>query len=168
MDKPPQKPPLALVTGEIESYATPLRPLGHHGQRLWSLVQSEYGISDVGAGIGWHRDKKHFDQVFGLSLASACKFRFRRKIGNSWERFMLNTEPRSLYVMTGASRHGANCLDAGWSRFCQDLGDGPPAQVRHRRSMDRVERWPSPSSGPHRLMRAQLRVPLRLRPRLRA
>ena len=27
---------------------------------------------DVGAGIGWHRDKKHFDQVFGLSLASAC------------------------------------------------------------------------------------------------
>ena len=123
---------------------------------------------DVGAGIGWHRDKKHFDQVFGLSLASACKFRFRRKIGNSWERFMLNTEPRSLYVMTGASRHGANCLDAGWSRFCQDLGDGPPAQVRHRRSMDRVERWPSPSSGPHRLMRAQLRVPLRLRPRLRA
>ena len=60
---------------------------------------------DVGTGIGWHRDKKHFDQVFGLSLASACKFRFRRKIGNSWERFMLNTEPRSLYVMTGASRH---------------------------------------------------------------
>jgi hypothetical protein len=48
MAKPPQKPPLALVTGEIESYATPLRPLGHHGQRLWSLVQSEYGISDVG------------------------------------------------------------------------------------------------------------------------
>jgi alkylated DNA repair dioxygenase AlkB len=33
---------------------------------------------DVGAGIGWHRDKKHFDQVFGLSLCSACKFRFRR------------------------------------------------------------------------------------------
>jgi len=60
---------------------------------------------DVGAGIGWHRDKKHFERVFGLSLASACKFRFRRKIGNNWERFMLNAEPRSLYVMTGASRH---------------------------------------------------------------
>ena len=60
---------------------------------------------DVGAGIGWHRDKKHFDQVFGLSLASACNFRFRRKAGNKWERFTLNAQPRSLYVMTGASRH---------------------------------------------------------------
>ena len=60
---------------------------------------------DVGAGIGWHRDKKHFDQVFGLSLASACKLRFRRKIGNKWERFTLNAQPRSLYLMTGASRH---------------------------------------------------------------
>ena len=48
MAKPPQKPPLALVSGEIESYATPLRPLGHHGQRLWSSVMSEYGISDIG------------------------------------------------------------------------------------------------------------------------
>jgi alkylated DNA repair dioxygenase AlkB len=38
---------------------------------------------DVGAGIGWHRDKKHFDQVFGLSLASACKFPFRRRTGNA-------------------------------------------------------------------------------------
>ena len=55
--------------------------------------------------IGWHRDKKHFDQVFGLSLASACKFRFRRKARNKWERFTLNAQPRSLYVMTGASRH---------------------------------------------------------------
>jgi hypothetical protein len=51
MAKPPSKPPLALVSGaagEIESIATPLRPLGHHGQRLWSLTQSEYGISDIG------------------------------------------------------------------------------------------------------------------------
>jgi alkylated DNA repair dioxygenase AlkB len=60
---------------------------------------------DVGAGIGWHRDKKHFDRVFGLSLASACKFRFRRRSGNAWERFTLDAQPRSLYVMTGASRH---------------------------------------------------------------
>jgi hypothetical protein len=36
---------------------------------------------------------------------SACKFRFRRKIGNKWERFTLNAQPRSLYVMTAASRH---------------------------------------------------------------
>jgi alkylated DNA repair dioxygenase AlkB len=60
---------------------------------------------DVGAGIGWHRDKKHFDQVFGVSLGSACKFRFRRRAGQSWQRFTLDAEPRSLYVMTGESRH---------------------------------------------------------------
>ena len=52
MAKTPQKPPLSLVggqiSGEIETFSTPLRPLGSHGQRLWSLTQSEYGISDIG------------------------------------------------------------------------------------------------------------------------
>ncbi|MGE3872227.1 MAG: alpha-ketoglutarate-dependent dioxygenase AlkB [Parvibaculaceae bacterium] len=60
---------------------------------------------DEGVGIGWHRDKPHFDEVFGLSLASACKFRFRRKAGASWERFTLAAEPRSLYRMTGEARN---------------------------------------------------------------
>lgn len=60
---------------------------------------------DTGTGIGWHRDKCHYDQVFGLSLASACKFRFRRKSGTRWERYTLDAQPRSLYVMTGAARH---------------------------------------------------------------
>ena len=60
---------------------------------------------DTGTGIGWHRDKCHYDQVFGLSLASACKFRFRRKSGTRWERHTLDAQPRSLYVMTGAARH---------------------------------------------------------------
>jgi alkylated DNA repair dioxygenase AlkB len=40
-----------------------------------------------------------------VGRASACKLRFRRKAGNKWERFTLNAQPRSLYVMTGASRH---------------------------------------------------------------
>jgi alkylated DNA repair dioxygenase AlkB len=59
---------------------------------------------ETGAGIGWHRDKKQFDQVFGLSLGSACKFRFRRKAGARWERFTLDAQPRSLYAMIGESR----------------------------------------------------------------
>jgi alkylated DNA repair dioxygenase AlkB len=59
---------------------------------------------DVGVGIGWHRDKPHFDQIFGLSLASACNFRFRRKLENTWERFTLEAAPRSIYMMAGASR----------------------------------------------------------------
>jgi alkylated DNA repair dioxygenase AlkB len=60
---------------------------------------------DVGVGIGWHRDKRHFDKVFGLSLGSPCKFRFRRRKRDGWERFTLDAEPRSLYVMEGEARH---------------------------------------------------------------
>lgn len=29
-------------------YPSPPRPLGEHGQKLWSRVQAEYGIADVG------------------------------------------------------------------------------------------------------------------------
>lgn len=60
---------------------------------------------DVGVGIGWHRDKPHFDRVFGLSLGSACKFRFRRRNADGWDRFTFNAEPRSLYLMQGEVRH---------------------------------------------------------------
>jgi alkylated DNA repair dioxygenase AlkB len=59
---------------------------------------------DVGVGIGWHRDKPHFDKVVGLSLGAACKFRFRRRAGEKWERHTLEAEPRSLYLMDGEAR----------------------------------------------------------------
>jgi alkylated DNA repair dioxygenase AlkB len=62
-------------------------------------------LYEDGVGIGWHRDGPHFDIVFGLSLASACKFRFRRKVGDRWQRFMLEAEPCSLYMMSGEARH---------------------------------------------------------------
>jgi alkylated DNA repair dioxygenase AlkB len=48
---------------------------GGRTTRVGQVLCTEY---DVGVGIGWHRDKPHFDKVFGLSLGSACKFRFRR------------------------------------------------------------------------------------------
>ncbi|MDQ8729390.1 alpha-ketoglutarate-dependent dioxygenase AlkB [Bradyrhizobium sp. LHD-71] len=60
---------------------------------------------DIGVGIGWHRDKPQFEQVFGLSLGSACRFRFRRKSRDRWQRFTLDAEPRSLYLLTGDARH---------------------------------------------------------------
>ena len=73
---------------------------------------SEGGIRQVlcteyeaGVGIGWHRDKRHFKEVFGLSLRSACKLRFRRRHGDKWERFSLPAEPRSLYLMQDEARH---------------------------------------------------------------
>jgi alkylated DNA repair dioxygenase AlkB len=59
---------------------------------------------DVGVGIGWHRDRPHFDKVFGISLGSACRLRFRRRKGDKWERFALQAEPRSIYLMDGEAR----------------------------------------------------------------
>ena len=46
----------------------------------------------------------HFDKVFGLSLGGPCRFRFRRRQGERWERFTLSAEPRSLYSMDGEAR----------------------------------------------------------------
>lgn len=80
----------------IEAFA------GLRGSSIRQVLCTEY---DVGLGIGWHRDKPQFTEVFGLSLASACKLRFRRKRGEKWERFTLEAQPRSLYMMSGEARH---------------------------------------------------------------
>jgi alkylated DNA repair dioxygenase AlkB len=85
---------LAPVIRDVEDF-------GGAGTRIGQVLCTEY---DTGVGIGWHRDKPHFDRVFGLSLGSACKFRFRRQAGGNWQRFTLNAEPRSLYMMSGPSR----------------------------------------------------------------
>ena len=59
---------------------------------------------EAGVGIGWHRDKPQFDKILGLSLGAACKFRFRRRNGERWERHTLEAAPRSLYMMDGEAR----------------------------------------------------------------
>ena len=66
------------------------------------VLCTEYG---QGVGIGWHRDRPYYDQVFGLSLGAPCKFRFRRKTGSRWERFSVDAQPCSLYLMSGECRH---------------------------------------------------------------
>jgi alkylated DNA repair dioxygenase AlkB len=87
---------LAPLSAKVESFAA----LPDSAVRQVLFTKYEAGV-----GIGWHRDKPHFEHVFGLSLASACKFRFRRKAGGVWERFTLEAQPRSLYMMSGDSRH---------------------------------------------------------------
>jgi alkylated DNA repair dioxygenase AlkB len=95
--EPAAPPPswIAPFASRVEAFAS-LKPgaIGH-------ILFTEYA---PGAAIGWHRDKKDFDLVFGLSLAAACPFRFRRKSGKRWERFTLDVQPRSLYLMTGEAR----------------------------------------------------------------
>ena len=57
-----------------------------------------------GAAIGWHKDKAVFDEVVGISLLSPCRFRFRRKRGDNWERVAIIADPRSAYLLAGESR----------------------------------------------------------------
>jgi alkylated DNA repair dioxygenase AlkB len=54
-----------------------------------------------GTPIGWHRDKPEYGMVIGISLANACRMRFR-PYDNQHDRnavVSLELEPRSLYVM---------------------------------------------------------------------
>jgi alkylated DNA repair dioxygenase AlkB len=57
-----------------------------------------------GTPIGWHKDRPQFEDVLGISLASACTFRLRRKQGTKWQRYSFTAEPRSIYLMRGPSR----------------------------------------------------------------
>jgi alkylated DNA repair dioxygenase AlkB len=69
--------------------------------QLQQVLVTEY---DVGAAIGWHRDKAVFGDVIGISLLSSCRFRLRRKVGRIWERVSFTAEPRSAYLLRGPSR----------------------------------------------------------------
>ncbi len=68
---------------------------------LQHVLVIEYG---PGAAIGWHRDKAVFGDIVGISLLSPCTFRLRRKVGERWERASIVAEPRSAYLLRGASR----------------------------------------------------------------
>lgn len=70
-----------------------------------SLEQFLVARYPPGATIGWHRDAPMFGSpVVGLSLASPCVMKFRRKVGEGFEVFSQSLAPRSLYVLGGAAR----------------------------------------------------------------
>ena len=90
----------------LPSFLDPLRrkiaeAFGRKAEAFEQVLINEYR---PGAGIGWHRDKPQFDVVVGVSLLAPCTFRFRRKNGDGWDRVSINVEPRSAYLLSGASR----------------------------------------------------------------
>jgi DNA oxidative demethylase len=91
----------------IPDFLLPLREraAAFAGLAAGALEQASVIRYAVGAGIGWHRDRPVFDQVLGLSLLSPCVLRFRRRRADSVERFSLDTQPRSAYLLTGEIRH---------------------------------------------------------------
>lgn len=96
--EPASAPPewLDPVTARVEAFAEV------PADAIRQVLFTEYA---AGVGIGWHRDKRAFDIVLGLSLASECGLRFRRKAEDRWQRYTLAAAPRSLYLMSGPARH---------------------------------------------------------------
>src|SRR3954466_7037172 len=95
--------PAPPIPGFLEPLRTRAAELA--GLAPAALEQALVVRYDVGAGIGWHRDRPVFDQVFGLSLLSACPLRFRRGPPAGFEGFGLASAPRPAYLLTGAIRH---------------------------------------------------------------
>ncbi len=105
-------------TNQMPEYLLTLREraarfAGLAAEDLPHAMVTEYS---PGSAIGWHRDRAVFDEVVGVSLFSPCVFRFRRKTGTTWERYSLTAEPRSIYLLRGASRtdwqHSIPAVDA--------------------------------------------------------
>ena len=94
-----------LPAEPIPDWPTPLseqvEAFGGPGTRIDQVLCTEY---EAGVDIGWHRDKPHFGRIFGVSLGSSCRLRFRRQAGETWERRALDVAPRSIYAMSGPSR----------------------------------------------------------------
>jgi alkylated DNA repair dioxygenase AlkB len=68
------------------------------------LVEALVQRYPPGAGIGWHRDAPAFGVVAGVSLGSACRFRFRRGRPRERTTIELDLAPRSGYVLAGEAR----------------------------------------------------------------
>jgi alkylated DNA repair dioxygenase AlkB len=75
-----------------------------------SLIQTSIIEYSTGSPIGWHRDIPHFGVVVGISLGAACRMRLRKynrarsKNLNRDEILSIELQPRSIYLMSGASR----------------------------------------------------------------
>ena len=96
-----------LQKGEpMPSFLLPIREraaaaFGLEPSAFEQVLLTEYG---PGAAIGWHKDRPVFGDVIGISLLSACTFRFRKHAGAAWQRHSLRLEPRSAYVLQGEAR----------------------------------------------------------------
>jgi alkylated DNA repair dioxygenase AlkB len=93
-------------TEDMPDFLLPLRERAAGFARLppsdlQQVLLTEY---QSGAPIGWHKDRSVFGDVVGVSLLSACTFRFRRKAGAHWERRSLVLAPRSAYLLHGPAR----------------------------------------------------------------
>lgn len=74
---------------------------GLPGEAFVHLLINEYR---QGAPIGWHRDRPVFDRVVGVSLLAPTVMRFRRRVGERFERITTPIAARSAYLLDGPAR----------------------------------------------------------------
>jgi alkylated DNA repair dioxygenase AlkB len=97
LEPAPDLPPfLAALRLKVAGFA------GRTPERFRQVLITEY---TPGAGIGWHRDKKQYGEVVGVSLLSPASFRLRRREGEGWRRIAHVIQPRSAYQLAGEARH---------------------------------------------------------------
>jgi DNA oxidative demethylase len=94
-------------TQPIPSWLLPLRAKAARFARLVpeDLVQALLIRYDIGAGIGWHRDRPVFEHVAGISLGAPATMRFRRRRAGGFDRASAELAPRSIYHLSGDARH---------------------------------------------------------------
>jgi DNA oxidative demethylase len=87
-----------------------LLPLRARAAQFAGLEADELGQAlliryDVGAGIGWHRDRLVFEHVVGISLGAPTTMRFRKRQGSGFQRAAVGLPARSVYHLSGEARH---------------------------------------------------------------
>jgi DNA oxidative demethylase len=94
-------------TAPIPDWLFPVREKAARfaGLQAGDLVQATLIRYDPGAGIGWHRDRSVFEHVVGISLGSPVMMRFRRRRPGGFDRASAFLAPRSVYHMSGQTRH---------------------------------------------------------------
>ena len=88
--------PLPALLGELQRRVAAFA--GVSADDFVHVLVSEYR---PGTPIGWHRDKPEYGMVIGISLANACRMRFR-PYDNQHDRtavIALELAPRSAYVL---------------------------------------------------------------------
>ena len=81
------------------------RAAGFAGLRPDTLVQALLIRYDAGAGIGWHKDRRAFGHVVGISLGSPATLRLRRRRPDGFDRAKVHLVPLSIYHLSGEVRH---------------------------------------------------------------
>ena len=98
MTAPPLPPFLLALREKAARFA------GIPAERFSQALVTEFR---PGTTLGWHRDAPPFGTVVGISLAAACRLRFRPyppKPGRAVDGFELRLEPRSIYVLRDDAR----------------------------------------------------------------